>query len=146
LIVWVLNLDRTVVYTCRATRAFALRNIPGLFNQGDPEVSSFSFYPVNFGVAQDLNIGIPADLDQFGCEYSHGTVIGRKGLVKLGHVAANGWRLVHQINLKAGTGKIERGLNTADPSTHNHDVSGMIPKLFFSSFFLHFSYILFSLL
>jgi hypothetical protein len=66
---------------------------------------------------------MPADLDQFGSEYSDGAVIGGKGLVKLGHMAANGRRLVNQINFKTCCGKIKRGLNTADPSTHNHHVA-----------------------
>jgi len=86
---------------------------------------------------------MPADLDQFGCEYSDGAVIGRKGLVKLGHMAANGRRLVDQVNLKTRSGKIKRGLNTADPSTDNHDVSKMtlcetLTKLL-NLFFFHFS-------
>jgi hypothetical protein len=33
---------------------------------------------------------VTADLDHLGCEYSSGAVIGGKGLVKLGHMAANG--------------------------------------------------------
>jgi hypothetical protein len=33
---------------------------------------------------------MPADLDQFRREDSHGTVIGGIGLVQLGHLAANG--------------------------------------------------------
>ena len=45
---------------------------------------------VNFGIGQNLDIRMPADLDQFGREYSHGAIIGGIGLVKLGHVAANG--------------------------------------------------------
>ena len=69
---------------------------------------------------------MPADLDQFGRQYSNGAVIGREGLVKLGHMAANGRRLVDQVNLKAGIGKIKRGLNTADPSANNHDISKVI--------------------
>jgi hypothetical protein len=115
--------DRAVFYAGRTTRAFALCNISGLFNQGDLEVPCFSFYTVNFSVGQDLYIGIPADLDQFGREYSNGAVIGGKGLVKLGHMATNGRCFVDQVNLKASIGKIKRGLNTADPSTNNHDVS-----------------------
>jgi hypothetical protein len=43
--------DRAVFYTRRTTRAFALYNISGLFDQGDPEVSCFSFYTVNFSIA-----------------------------------------------------------------------------------------------
>jgi hypothetical protein len=43
--------DRAVFYTCRTTRAFALYNISGLFDQGYLEVSCFSFYTVNFSIA-----------------------------------------------------------------------------------------------
>jgi hypothetical protein len=68
---------------------------------------------------------MPADLDQFGREYSDGAVIGGKRLVKLGHMAANGRCLVHQVNLETRSSKIKRGLNTADPTTDNH----YIPKI-----------------
>ena len=117
--------DRAVFHAGRTTRAFALYNISGLFNQRDLEVSRFPFDTVNFSIRQDLYVGMPADLDQFGREYSDGAVIGRKGLVKLGHMAANGRRLVDQVNLKTRSGKIKRGLNTADPSTDNHHISKM---------------------
>ncbi len=135
--------DRAVFYTGRTTRAFVLYNISGLFDQGYLEVSCFSFYTVNFTIGQDLYVGMPADLDQFGCEYSNGAVIGGKGLVKLGHMAANGGCLVDQVNLKTSSGKIKRGLDTADPSTDNHYVSKItvretFRKLFNLCFF-HFS-------
>ena len=90
MIVWIRDLDRAVLHTGGTTRAFVLYNVSGLFIQGDREVSCFPFYTVNFSIGQDLYIGMPADLDQFGREYSHGAVIGGKGLVKLGHMAANG--------------------------------------------------------
>ena len=115
--------DRAVFYTGRTARAFVLQNIPGLFSQSYLKVSCFSFYTVNVSIRQDFYIGMPADLDQFGRKYSDGAVIGREGLVKLSHMAANGRRLVDQVNLKAGIGKIKRGLNTADPSANNHDIS-----------------------
>jgi hypothetical protein len=135
--------DRAIFYTGRTTRALVLQNISGLFNQGYLEVSCFPLYTVNFSIGQDLYIGMPADLDQFGREYSDGAVIGGKGLVKLGHMAANGRCLVDQVNLKTSSGKIERGLNTADPSTDNHYVSKItlcetFTKLF-NLFFFHFS-------
>ena len=82
--------DRAVFDTGSTTRAFVLYNISGFFNQGYLEVSRFPFDTVNFSKGQDLYIGMPADLDQFGREYSHGAVIGGKGLVKLGHMAADG--------------------------------------------------------
>jgi hypothetical protein len=68
---------------------------------------------------------MPADLDQFGRKYSYGAVIGGKGLVKLGHMAANGRCLVHQIDLETRRGKIKRGLDPADPSTDNHYITKM---------------------
>ena len=90
MIKWVRNYNRAVLGTGSTTRAFVLYNVSGLLDQGDLEVSCFTFYTVNFSIGQDLYIGMPADLDQFGREYSHGAVIGGKGLVKLGHMAANG--------------------------------------------------------
>ena len=126
LIILIRVFDRAVLYTGSTTGAFVLQDIPGLFNQRYVEVSCFPFYTVNFSIGEDLYVGMPADLDQFGCEYSHGTVIGRKGLVKLGHMAPNARRFFNQVNLKTRSGKIKRGLNTADPSTNDHDVSKMM--------------------
>jgi hypothetical protein len=115
--------DRTVFDAGRTTRAFALYNVSRLLRQGDLKVPCFSDDTINLRIRQDLYVGMPADLDQFGREYSDGAVIGRKGLVELGHMAANGRRLVDQVNLKTRSGKIERGLNSADPSTDNHHIT-----------------------
>ncbi len=90
MIVWIRNLDRAVLYTGATARTFVLYHISGFFIQGDLEVPCLSFYTVNFSIGQDLYIGMPADLDQFGRKYSHGAVIRGIGLVKLGHLAANG--------------------------------------------------------
>ena len=118
--------DRTVFYTGSTTGTFVLQNIPGLFSKRYLKVSCFPFYTVNFSIGQDLYIGMPADLDQLGCEYSHGAVIGGKGLVKLGHMAPNARRFLNQVHLKTGSGKIEGGLNTADPSTEDHDIADIL--------------------
>ena len=90
MIVWIRDFKRAVLYTGRTTGAFFLYNVSGLFIQGDLEVSCLPFYTVNFSIGQDLYVGMPADLDQFGREYSHRTVIGGIGLVQLSHMAANG--------------------------------------------------------
>ncbi len=74
---------------------------------------------------------MPADLDQFGVEYSHGAVISRKGLVQLGHMAPDARRFFDQVNFKTGSRQINSGLNTADPSADNHDVSKItVAKIF----------------
>ena len=115
--------DRAVFYTGSTTGTFLLYNVSGLLDQGYLKISCLPFYTVNFGIGQDLDIGMPADLDQFWSQYSHRAVIGGIGLVKLGHMAANGRRFLNEVNLKTSTGKIEGGLNAADPPTDNHDVS-----------------------
>ena len=104
LIVLIRVFDRAIFYTGGTTRAFVLQNIPGLFDQLYLEVSYFPFYTVNFSVGEDLYVGMPADLDQFRREYSHGAVIGGKGLVQLGHVAPNARRLFNEVNLETGGG------------------------------------------
>ena len=116
-------LDRAVLYAGSATRALLLQNIPGLFCKRYFKVAYVSLYTVNFSIGENFYIRMPADLDQLGCEYSHGAVIGRKGLVELGHMAADARPFFYQVDLKTGGGQIKRGLNTADPRTDNHYVS-----------------------
>jgi len=118
-------LDRAVFYTGRTTGAFVLQDIPGPLDQGNLKVSCLSFDTVNVRIGQDFYIGVPADLDQFGRKYSGGTVVGGKGLVKLGHMAANGRCLFDQVHPETSRGKIKRGLNTAHPSTNHHHISEM---------------------
>ena len=90
MIIWIRDHDRAVFYTGRAPCAFVFYNVSGFLGQTYLKVSCFPFYAVNFSIGQDLYIGMPADLDQFGRKYSHGAVICGKSLVKLGHVTANG--------------------------------------------------------
>ena len=66
---------------------------------------------------------MPADLDQFRCQNSHGTVIGREGLIQLGHVAADARGLFHQTDLESGDGKVQGRLNAADPTADNQNIS-----------------------
>jgi hypothetical protein len=135
LIILIRVFNRAVFYTGSTTRAFFLQDIPGLFSQRYLEVSRFPFYPINFGIGEYLYIWMPADLDQLGRQYSHGTVIGGKGLVQLGHMTPNARRFFNEVYLKTGTGKVERGLDTTDPSPNNHDVSKIIVSKRFRKFF-----------
>jgi hypothetical protein len=139
-------LDRAVFYTGRTAGARVLQNVPGPSGQSYAKVSSFSFYAVNVSIRQDLYVGVPADLDQFGRKNSYGAVIAGKGLVKLGHMATNGGCLVHQINLETCSSQVEGGLNSADPSADNHHISKtadyeILTDLVLScpQFFYHFS-------
>jgi hypothetical protein len=123
LIVLIRIFYRAVFHADGTTRALVFPNVPWLFNQRYVEVSCFPFYPVNFAIGQNLDVGMPADLDQLGRQYSHGAVIGREGLVKLGHMAPDARCFLDQVDLKTRSGKVKRGLNTTDPSPNDHDVS-----------------------
>jgi hypothetical protein len=120
------DFDGAIFDAGRTTCAFALYDISGFLKQGYPEVSLFPFYTVNFRITEDLDVGMPADLDQFRREYSDGALIGGKGLVQLCHPAANGGAFINQVNFKARIAEIECGLNAADSSTDNHYVSKII--------------------
>jgi len=124
LLVILVRVNNRAVFDAGVTaRALVLPDIPGLLNQRCFEVSCFPFYAVNFSVSEDLYVGMPADLDQLGCEYSHRAVVGREGLVELGHMAPDARRLFNEVHLKTGGGKIKRCLNTADSSTDDQYVS-----------------------
>jgi hypothetical protein len=55
-----------------------------------PEITNVTLEVREFGIGEKLDVEMPADLDQFRRDYSHGTVIGGKRLVKLRHEPANG--------------------------------------------------------
>jgi hypothetical protein len=133
LVVRIRDLDRAVLDTGSATRALVFYDVAGLLVQDDLEVSCRPFDTVNFSIGQDFYVGMPADLDQFGREYSHGAVVRGIGLVELGHVAADGRRFLDQIHLETRMGEIQRGLDAADPSADNHD----IPEIAVSETFVH---------
>ena len=90
LIIRVRSRDRTVFYTNCTTRAYILYDVSGFFYKGYPEVSRLPINAVNLRIGKDLYVRMPADLDQFWRKNSHGALIGGKGLVKLGHMAADG--------------------------------------------------------
>jgi hypothetical protein len=69
---------------------------------------------------QKLDVDVPADLDQLGGDDSHGAVIGREGLVQLGHHPANGTGSLHQIHIISGIREIQGGLHAGDSATNDH--------------------------
>jgi hypothetical protein len=73
-----------------ATGAFGKIHKTGLLSEPGLEMSRFSFQSPDLGVGQDFNVQVPADLDQFGRDNSHGTVIGWKCFIQLGHQTADG--------------------------------------------------------
>ena len=52
--------------------------------------TGFSFQGKEFGVGKNFDIGRPTGLDQFWRQDSERAVVGREGLVQLGHDPADG--------------------------------------------------------
>jgi hypothetical protein len=115
--------DRAVFHAYGTARAFVFLDVSRLSVEGYLEIAFVPCNALYVSIRQYFYIRMPADLDQFGCEYSHAAVVGRKGLVQLGHMAADRGRPLDQIDLEPRGAEIEGGLNAADPSTDDQDVS-----------------------
>jgi hypothetical protein len=59
-------------------------------DQCDFKITRFTTDALNFGKGEKFDVDVPADLDQFGRDNSHGTVVGGKCLVKLRHHSPDG--------------------------------------------------------
>jgi len=59
-------------------------------NQIDLKVALFATKVFDFAEREYIDIDMPADLDQFGRDNSHCTVIGREGLIQLRHHPSDG--------------------------------------------------------
>jgi hypothetical protein len=116
-------LGRAVLNACCTACAQVLFDISGFTVQGNMEITSLTLDVIYLSVSQYLYVRMPADLDQFRGEYSHGAVVGRKGLIQLGHMAADTGRPFHQIDLKTCRGEVQRGLNAADTAADDHNIA-----------------------
>jgi len=62
-----------------------------MLNNVHGKISFFSRNVFHLTQCEQVNIDMPADLDQFRGQDSHGTIIGGKRLVQLGHDPADPW-------------------------------------------------------
>jgi hypothetical protein len=69
---------------------------------------------------------MPADLNQFRRHDTHGTIIGGKGLVQLGHDTADAGTLLYQIHLYSGVCQIKGSLHPTDPTAYYHSCANFI--------------------
>ena len=95
-------------------------NVPRLLLYLDGEVTHLAGDPRHLGAGHDLDVQMPPALHQLGGQDAHRAVVGGEGLVQLGHHPADGGRRLHQVDLEAGFGQVERGLDAADPPPDDH--------------------------
>jgi hypothetical protein len=65
-------------------------NVTGGLNDRRLKVTRLPGQTLHFSQGQELDVGMPADLDQFRRDDSHGALVGGEGLVELGHDPTNG--------------------------------------------------------
>ena len=87
--------------TISTTGAAFKVNVARLFLNGDLESPHITGYTLHLCEGEKFYIQMPADLDQLGRDNSHGTVVGRKSLVQLGHDPADSRVFLQQIDLVA---------------------------------------------
>jgi hypothetical protein len=90
------------------------------------KVSGFAFECLDFRIGDDVDVEMPADLDQFRRDNSHGTIIGRKGLIQLRHQPSDARGPIHQMDIVACIGQIQSRLHAGNARTNHHDSSNLL--------------------
>jgi len=114
------HLPRTFLGTNATGNALIDVHIARMFPHRGEEAPHFPFQTFQFRHGDHLDIEVAPALDQFWGQDAHGTVIGRKGLVQLGHDAADSRRTLHQIDVEARIGQVEGSLDTGHATAHYH--------------------------
>ena len=120
-IIFTIDLGGAFLCTETAGNTFRRVHIAWILNHLHFEIPLFPGNAFHLGKGQKLDVEMPADLDQFGRDNSHGTVIGGEGLVQLGHDATDGGGSLHEVDIIAGIGQIQCGLHPGNASTDHHD-------------------------
>ncbi len=66
---------------------------------------------------------MPADLDQFGRDNSHGAIIGGKGLVQLSGYPPYGRAFLKEVDVVSGVSQIKGGLHPGNPAPNDQNRS-----------------------
>jgi hypothetical protein len=122
-IVFVIDLFRAFFGAHAAGDAFFHIHVARLLQNGDRKITFRSRNFRHLRQSEQLDIDVPADLDQFGRDNSHRAVVGGKGFIQLGHGPANSRRFFHYINIEPRIGKIQGRLHAGNTAADNHNGS-----------------------
>jgi hypothetical protein len=112
--------DGAHIRTIPASGTFRLVYKTRILIDGDLEVSLFSFDLIKFRTGDQIDVQVPADLDQFGRDDSHGTIVGGKGFVQFTHHPAYGGGFFNEVNIIAAVGEVQRSLHSGYSRADNH--------------------------
>jgi len=120
-IVDICNTLRTFFCTGATGDAQIRINVPGRLGDRYLKVACITRYTLQFRQRKQLNVGVPADPDQFRRENSHGTLVGRKRLVKLCHGTTNGRRRFDQVDMEPGRSQVQSTLHAGYSPSYHHN-------------------------
>jgi len=88
------------------------------------EVSRAALHGFQIRVGDKLYVQMPADLDQFRGDNSHGTIICGKGFIQLSHDAPYRRAFFKEVDVISGVSQIKSGLHTGNsaPNDQNRSV------------------------
>jgi hypothetical protein len=111
--------NRAVFNTTAAPGAAIHVNTSRAFFDFHFEIASRPFHRFQIRIGDQFNVQMPADLDQFGRDDSHGTIVGGKSLIQLGHGAPDGRALFQQVHVIAGVCQIQGRLHAGNATAYN---------------------------
>ena len=106
-------------------------DIAGFLPDGDGEVAHIAIDLFHFALGVQLDIRVVASGHHLGGQDAGGAVQGGEGLVELGHMPADGWFSLDQVDRETGVGDLERGLDAGN-ATADHQggrVDGHVQRL-----------------
>ncbi len=109
--------DRAVFDARPASGAQIHVDASGAFSYLHFEIARGAFNGFQIRVCDQLDVQMPADLDQYGRDDSHGTVVGGKCFVQLRHDAPDGRRFFEKVNVISGIRQIQGGLHSRNTAT-----------------------------
>ena len=120
-VIFVRPLSRAYVLTVAAGSTFIRFYITGTFTEGYLEISFCPIDVLDIRTGMEFDVGMPADLDQFRRDNSHGTIIGWEGLVQLRHYPADSRGFFDEMNIIAGIRQIQGRLHACNAAPDNHN-------------------------
>jgi len=95
-------IDNRAAFDARAAAGTFLKiDAARPFLYGYRKISRGSFNRLNFGIGDNFDVQMLADLDQFRRNDSHGAVVRGKGFVNLSHLAPDRRALFNQVDIIA---------------------------------------------
>ena len=102
-----------------AAGADVLPDIARLAPHGGREIANVPLEFFHLAVAEQGDVGVVARVDHLGGQDAGRAVKRRKGLVELGHVPADGGLAFDQVDVDAGLGDVECGLDAGHAAAHD---------------------------